>query len=334
MGAMPARPLGKGEAMRIATGGALPPAADAVMMFEHVQSVDDVTIEVVRPVAPQENVSFTGEDVRAGEVVLRRGHTLRPQDLAVLASMGVTRVPVFERPRVAIISTGNELVPADAQPGPGQIRDSNSYNLEGLIALAGGTAKRMGIVRDDPDRLRAALEAAVKDCRIVLFTGGSSVGTADYTARVINDLGSPGVLVHGVAIKPGKPLIAGVVAGPKGPVPVFGLPGHPVAVANCFDLFVKPLLARFTGAVRDPALAGIAPERTVRARLARSISSAPGREDHVRVTLEQREDGLWVRPLFGGSGLISSLVKALGTVVVPVSVIGIETGEEVEVRLF
>jgi len=334
MGSMPSRPLGKGEAMKIATGGALPPAADAVVMFEHVQSVDAGTIEVVKPVAPQENVSFKGEDITKGEVVLLTGHVLRPQDLAVLASMGVTRVPLYERPRVAIISTGNELVPADAEPAPGQIRDSNSYNLEGLITLSGGAAKRMGIVRDDPARLRSALEEAMKDCRIVLFTGGSSVGTADFTARVINELGSPGVLVHGVAIKPGKPLIAGMVKGPEGPVPVFGLPGHPVAVANCFDLFVKPVLAQFTGAVPNPALAGIAPQRTVRARLARSISSSPGREDHVRVTLEKREDGLWARPVFGGSGLISSLVRALGTVVVPVNTIGIETGEDVEVRLF
>jgi len=304
------------------------------VMFEHVQSVDAGTIEVVKPVAPQENVSFKGEDITKGEVVLLTGHVLRPQDLAVLASMGVTRVPLYERPRVAIISTGNELVPADAEPAPGQIRDSNSYNLEGLITLSGGAAKRMGIVRDDPARLRSALEEAMKDCRIVLFTGGSSVGTADFTARVINELGSPGVLVHGVAIKPGKPLIAGMVKGPEGPVPVFGLPGHTVAVANCFDLFVKPVLAQFTGAVPNPALAGIAPQRTVRARLARSISSSPGREDHVRVTLEKREDGLWARPVFGGSGLISSLVRALGTVVVPVNTIGIETGEDVEVRLF
>jgi molybdopterin molybdotransferase len=334
MGTMPFRPLGKGEAMRIATGGALPPAADAVVMFEQVQSVDSGSIEVVRAVAPQENVSFRGEDVQKGERVLTRGHVIRPQDMAALANMGVTAVPVFERPRVAIVSTGNELVPADGTPGPGQIRDSNSYNLEGLITLAGGAAKRMGIVRDDPARLRSALEEAMQDCRIVLFTGGSSVGTADFTAQVINELGSPGVLVHGVAIKPGKPLIAGIVSGPEGPVPVFGLPGHPVAVANCFDLFVKPVLARFTGSVPDPGLVGIPTQRTVRARLSRSIASAPGREDHVRVTLEQREDGLWARPIFGGSGLISSLVKALGTVVVPVNAIGVETGEEVEVRLF
>jgi molybdopterin molybdotransferase len=334
MGAMPDRPLGKGEAMRIATGGAMPSGADAVMMLEHAQTVDERYIEVVKAVAPQENVSFRGEDIRAGDAVLARGHVVRPQDMAALAGMGVTRVPVLERPRVAVIPTGNEIVPAGAEPGPGRIRDSNSYNLEGLVSLCGGTAVRMGIVPDEEELLRCALEQAVQNCHVILFTGGSSVGAADFTAKVINDRGSPGVLVHGVAIRPGKPLIAGMVKGPAGPVPVFGLPGHPVAVAICFDLFVKPVLSKFTGAVPHPALAGIPAQRIVKARLARSISSSPGREDHVRVTLEKRDDGLWALPVFGASGLISTLVRALGTVVVPVNSIGIESGEEVDVRLF
>jgi molybdopterin molybdotransferase len=335
MGTVPERGIGTGESMKIATGGALPPGADAVVMFEHTQPVDAGTIEVVKAVAPQENVTLAGEDMRKGETVLTRGRAVRPQDMAALASMGVTRVPVFKKPRVAVISTGNEIVPADTLPGPGRIRDSNSYQLEGMISLAGGIARKLGIIPDDYGKLRASLEEARKDCDIILFTGGSSVGTADFTARVINDLGPPGVLVHGVSIRPGKPLIVGVVEGRGGTrIPVFGLPGHQAAVAVCFELFVKPVLEKFTGAVADRALEGITPCKTVRARLARSISSAPGREDHVRVTLERREDGLWARPVFGASGLISTLVKAAGTVVVPVNTIGVEAGEEVEVRLF
>jgi molybdopterin molybdotransferase len=334
MGALPDRSITKGECMRIATGGALPSGADAVVMLEHAQAVDDGHIEVVKAVAPRENVSFKGEDVGRGDAVLSAGHRLRPQDMAVLASLGVTTVPVLERPQVAIISTGNEIVPADREPGPAQIRDSNSYALEGLISLAGGVARKRGILPDDYGKLRAALEAAITESHIVLFTGGSSVGTADFTAKVINDLGHPGVLVHGVALKPGKPLIAGIVPGPAGPVPVFGLPGHPVAVAVCFDLFVRPVLEQFSG-VRVPAgLEGIPAARTVRAKLARSIASTPGREDHVRVSLEKRDEGLTAVPVFGASGLISTLVKAVGTVVVPVQSIGIESGEEVEVRLF
>jgi molybdopterin molybdotransferase len=336
MGVMPSRGISKGECMKIATGGALPAGADAVVMFEQTQPVDDRSIEVVKAVAPDENVSKTGEDMREGEDVFTAGHSIRPQDMAALAGMGITRVMVFERPRVAIVSTGNEIVPADTVPGPGQIRDSNSYQLEGMIALAGGTAVKKGILPDDYRRLRQALEDAAADCHIVLFTGGSSVGTADFTARVINDLGPPGVLVHGVSIKPGKPLIIGLVRGKTSgpPVPVFGLPGHQAAVAICFEQFVRPVLTRFTGAVSNPALEGVSPYRTVKAKLIRSIASSPGREDHVRVTLEKREDGLWARPLFGASGLISTLVKAVGTVVVPVNTIGIEAGEDVEVRLF
>lgn len=334
MGTMPERGIAKGEAMKIATGGALPSGADAVVMFEQTQPVDAVTIEVVKPVAPLENVVQAGDDIKKGEVILARGHRIRPQDMAALAGVGITGIKVFERPKVAVISTGNEIVPADSVPAPGRIRDSNSYNLEGLIAQTGGVPVKKGIIPDDYARIRETLDAAVRDNSLVLVTGGSSVGTADLTARVINDAGKPGVLVHGVSIKPGKPLVIGLVGSSHGQVPIFGLPGHPAAVSICFDLFVKPILVRLTGEVPHPALEGISLNRVVNARLARSIASGPGREDHVRVVLEKRDDGLWARPVFGASGLISTLVKALGTVVVPVNKIGIDAGEEVEVRLF
>ena len=334
MGTMPEKGIVKGEVMKIATGGALPSGADAVVMFEQTQPVDAVTIEVVKPVAPLENVVQAGDDIKKGEVILARGHRIRPQDMAALAGVGITGIKVFERPKVAVISTGNEIVPADSVPPPGRIRDSNSYNLEGLIAQSGGTPVKKGIIPDEYGRLRETLETAIKDSALILMTGGSSVGTADLTAKVINDVGRPGVLVHGVSIKPGKPLIVGLVGTPDRQVPVFGLPGHPAAVNICFDLFVKPTLVRLTGEVPHPALEGLPLNRVVKARLARSIASGPGREDHVRVVLEKRDDGLWARPVFGASGLISTLVKALGTVVVPVNKIGIDAGEEVEVSLF
>jgi molybdopterin molybdotransferase len=335
MGTLPARGIARGEAMRIATGGALPHGADAVVMLEHTQAVDAGSIEVVKDVAPLENVVQAGDDIKKNEIIVNRGHRIRPQDMGALAGVGVTRFSAYARPKVAIISTGNEIVPADSLPGPGQIRDSNSYNLEGLIMLAGGLPVRKGIVPDEYERLKSALESAIGECSLVLMTGGSSVGTADLSARVINDAGRPGVIVHGVAIKPGKPLIAGLIKTGSGTtVPVFGLPGHPAAVSICFDLFVRPVLVRLIGEATDPALAGISPYRTVKALLARSISSKPGREEHVRVTLEKRDEGLWARPVFGASGLISTLVKAAGTVVVPPGKIGIEAGEEVEVRLF
>ena len=334
MGTLPVRPIGRGETMKIATGGALPSGADAVVMFEQTQAVDEDSIDVVKPVGPLENVISRGEDIRKGEIILSRGQRLRPQDLAALAGVGITRVKVFERPTVALLSTGNEIVPAEQVPGPGRIRDSNSYNLEALVTLSGGIPVRMGIIPDSYDELRTAVQNAVTRCSMVLMTGGSSVGTADLSAKVISEAGAPGVLVHGVAIKPGKPLIIGLAGTPGRPVPIFGLPGHPAAVTICFELFAKPILLRLTGEMLHPALEGIAANRSVKARLARSISSSPGREEHVRVTLEKQEGMLWARPVFGASGLITTLVKAQGTVVVPVNKIGIEAGEEVDVVLF
>jgi molybdopterin molybdotransferase len=336
MGTLPNMAISKGEAVRIATGGALPQGADAVVMLEYTHPVDAAGIEVAKPVAPLENVIQIGDDIRKSETVLSLGHQVRPQDMAALASLGITSVPVFEKPNIAIISTGNEIAPAESKPAPGRIRDSNSYNLEGLITEAGGIPVKKGIIPDDYALLRTVLEEAMRDCALVLITGGSSVGAADLTAKLIQDMGPPGVLVHGVAVRPGKPLIVGLVKNEKSlaHVPVFGLPGHPVAVNICFELFVKPVLARLTGEIPHPALDGIPPYRTVKARLARSIASGSGREDYVRVMLEKREDGLWARPVFGASGLITTMVKAVGSVVVPINKIGIEAGEEIEVRLF
>jgi molybdopterin molybdotransferase len=334
MGAVPGRGIEKGEAMKISTGGALPIGADAVVMLEQTQPVDVGSIEVVKPVAPLENVVQVGDDIKKGETILSRGHRMRPQDISALAAVGTTSISVLRQPRVAIISTGNEIVPADCIPGPGQIRDSNSYNLEGLILQGGGVPVKKGIIRDDYTMLRDTLASAINDSDVVLMTGGSSVGTADLTARVINDGGRPGVLVHGVSLKPGKPLVVGIVGSSHGQVPVFGLPGHPAAVSICYEVFVRPLICRMTGEIPNPALADIPSYRTVKARLARSIASSPGREDHIRVALEKRDNGIWARPIFGASGLISTLVKAAGTVVIPLNTIGVEAGEEVEVRLF
>lgn len=335
MGSIPDRSIATGEAMRIATGGALPQGADSVVMLEYTRHADEKSIEIVKAAASLENVVMAGDDVKKGDLIFSQGHRIRPQDMSALASLGMTRVKVFEKPKVAIISTGNEIVSADETPPLGKIRDSNSYNLEGLILSAGALPEKKGIIRDEYPLLRATLEKAIKDCAVVLMTGGSSVGAADLTAKVIDDIGKPGVLVHGVAVKPGKPLVIGLINNGLGStVPVFGLPGHPVAVNICFEVFVKPLLMRFTGEKELGALEGISPLRTVTAKLSRSIPSTPGREDHVRVMLEKRDDGLWARPIFGGSGLITTLVKAVGTIVVPENKIGIEAGENVEVRLF
>lgn len=330
MGEEAGRPVGKGEAERIPTGGMLPPGADAVEMFEHTQAVGEVEVEVSKAVSPGENVVQVGEDVRAGEVLLTAGHRLRPQDIGALAGIGVTAVEAFRRPVVAIINTGNEIIEAEREPLPGQVRDVNSYNLAGLVSQAGGESLRMGIFRDEYDSIRAAVEEGMRRADIVALTGGSSVGTGDLTARVINDIGKPGIIVHGVSVRPGKPVIIGIVGGK----PVFGLPGHPVAVTVSFELFLGPLIKRVSGEIDPLGIAGVPPVRVVKARMTRNYSSSPGREDHLRVALERRDGEIWARPILGKSGLITTLVRAHGTVIIPLAKLGLEKGEWVEVRLF
>lgn len=320
MGADAGAPLRPGEARAVPTGGMLPQGADAVVMIEHCELPDNLTVLVNRPVAPGENVIRRGEDARAGAQVLPAGRRLRPGDLGLLAGVGLAEVRVRCRPRLAVISTGDEIVAPAERPGPGQVRDINSFALAAAVSAAGGEAELIGVIRDDAEAVRAALARALAAADAVVISGGSSVGQRDVTPGVINSLGAPGVIVHGVALRPGKPTILAVVQDK----PVFGLPGHPVSALVTFDLFVRPVIRRLLG--EAPAFAG-----TVRARIARNIASAAGREDYLRVALEQRPDGLWAVPLLGKSGLISTLARADGLVCVALGRDGLVAGDEVEV---
>jgi molybdopterin molybdotransferase len=268
-----------------------------------------------------------GEDAKKDEVVLKKGRRIRPQDIGACAGIGVTGIAVCNRPVVSIISTGDEIIPAAATPEPGQIRDINSYLLKGLISKAGGTAVRKGIFRDDYQEIRTAVEESMHNADMVLVSGGTSVGTKDLIAGIIADIGGPGLLFHGISLKPGKPLIGGIIRG----IPVFGLPGHPAAVSICFELFILPVLLRLAGH-DEPLTSFLKP--VVYARLTKNIASTQGREEHVRVVLEKREDGLWATPVISKSGLVTTMVKTDGTVVIPLSQNGIEQGQQVEVRLF
>ena len=315
------------SASKIPTGGMLPENADAVVMFEHVQIVDKHMIEALKPVAPAENVVQVGEDVKKGEVVVRRGQRMRPQDIGACAGIGVTEISVYERPVVSIISTGDEIVPAGVSPEAGQVRDINSYVISAMVLESGAVSIKKGIFKDEYKVLREAIETAMADSGAIVLSGGTSVGTKDMVARIIDDIGSPGVLFHGVSLKPGKPMIGGVMKG----IPIFGLPGHPAAVSICFELFIRPVLHLLSGLKeRWPQYSS----RTVRARVSKNIASSQGREEHVRVMLEDREGELWAVPVLGKSGLITTLVKADGTIVIPLHVNGIEAGEIVDVRLF
>ncbi|NOY65105.1 MAG: molybdopterin molybdotransferase MoeA [Nitrospirae bacterium] len=319
--------INRGEAAEIPTGGMLPEGTDAVVMYEHTTRISDALVEILKPVAPGENIVMEDEDVRAGQVVLRKGHRLRAHDIGALAGIGITEVNVYKKPVVSIISTGDEIVPPAEPLSPGQVRDINSYNLYGLINQHGGVAVKKGIIRDEYSILRRVVEEALNDSNMVLITGGSSVGTRDYVSRIIDELGAPGVLFHRVTIKPGKPLIGGRINN----TPVFGLPGHPVAVTVCFDNFVLPLLRRLTG---ENTRAYLPDSRTVKARVTHNLSSPIGREDHVRVKIEQRNGSLWAIPILGKSGLITTLVEADGIIVIPQHSSGIYEGDEVDVRLF
>jgi molybdopterin molybdotransferase len=324
MGRRPATAVGPAEALRIATGGMIPDGADAVVMVEHTQEVDRDTIEVVRPVAPGENVVQVGEDVAAGALLLEAGHELRPQDLGGLMALGLTTVRVAPRLTVGILGSGDEIVPPDRAPGPGQIRDVNSYTLAAMVRRAGHLPRLCGIVPDVYEALERAARDALATNDVVILSAGSSVSTRDMTARVIAALGAPGVLVHGVALKPGKPTILAVANGK----PVFGLPGNPVSCMVTFDLFVAPALAALSGAARPPAPPAVA------ARLGKNVASVPGREDYVQVRLERRDGELWAEPVFGKSSLIYTLVRAHGLVRIDLDRSGLSRGDRVDVRLF
>ncbi len=324
MGKAPAFEVGKGQAAMIHTGGMLPAGADAVVMVERTQPARENEVEVLRPVAFGENVIQIGEDIKAGEALLPIGHRLRPQDLGGLAATGITRVSVARRPRVAILATGDEVVPADAEPAPGQVRDVNTYTIAGLIERAGGIPLPRGIIPDNFGALYEAARAALDASDALVLSAGSSVSVRDMTSGVIDELGKPGVLVHGVSLKPGKPTILAVCGGK----PVFGLPGNPVSALVVADLFVTPTLWRMQGCAQS------LPYRSIRARLARNVASTPGREDYVQVKLVERDGELWADPVLGKSNLIYTLVKADGLMVVPLDASGVQEGDLVEVRLF
>lgn len=315
--------LEPGACARIATGGMLPAGADAVVMVEQTQDAGPTAIETLRAVAPGENVVQVGEDVQAGDALLPRGHTLRPQDLGGLVAVGITEVSVARRLRVGIISGGDEVVDPEQAPAPGQIRDVNSYTLAAQVRRAGHEPWIVGVYPDEYDLLAGAAHRALPACDVLVLSAGSSVSQRDMTAQVIGTLGEPGVLVHGVSLKPGKPTILAVCGGK----PVFGLPGNPVSCMVTFELFVVPVLAHVGGAARVP-------RRTATARLTRNVASAAGREDYVQVRLQSAESGLEALPVLGKSNLIFTLVRSDGMLKVPLDKGGLTAGELVEVILF
>ena len=324
MGAAPQVDIGAGETLLIHTGGMLPEGADAVVMVEHSQATDDAEIEVLRAAAPGENVIQAGEDVAAGSLMLPRGHLLRPQDIGGLLAVGMTAVDALRPPRVGILSCGDELVPPGSSLPPGRIRDINAYTLSALAQKHGAQPLRLGIAADTLADYQRRAEAGLADCDILLLSAGSSVSARDYTRDVINGLGRPGVLQHGLATKPGKPTILALCRNK----PVIGLPGNPVSALLVARQLLPPLIARFNGGPLNSP-------RNIRARLSQRVASVSGREDWLPVRLRGGDDGLpLAQPIFGKSNLIFTLVDADGLLSVPLNTGGYDAGDEVNVSLF
>ncbi len=325
IGTEPLCRIGKDEACSIPTGGALPDGADAVVMVEHTEKIDENTIEVYRPVAPGENVLIAGDDIAEGELLFERGHFLRPQDVGVLTAVGITTVEVYRIPRVAVISTGNEIVPPDTPSPlpPAVVRDINTYVVSGLVEATGATVGTKMLVPDNMERLNVAIRECLDGHDVVLISGGSSVGSRDFTLKVMESLPFAQILVHGVGMRPGKPTIFGVFGNKY----IWGLPGQPGSVTMVMVALVCPFLQHIQGI--EPSFPFSS--RVIKGVLSKPVASVHGREDYIPVKFIK--DDL-IEPLFGKSGMIKVLASSDGYILIPAHSEGLDEGSEVDVYLF
>ena len=324
MGEIPKIRIGKGEAAKIATGGMLPDGADGVVMIEFCHMIDDSTIEIERAISPWENVMQPDDDIKRGELVLKRGKRLRAQDIGALAGLGIQYVSVYKRPRVAIISTGDEVIPIDKEPSPGQVRDINRYTLSSFCRAIGAHPIFLGICPDEFSVLRELVEKGIEIANSVWISGGSSVGTRDLTLKVFESMKGFELLVHGIAIRPGKPTIIGKVDSK----PIVGLPGQVSSAFIVAEIFMSRIIKRLSG--EDPS--DMVPH--IEAIMTRNMESSPGREDYIRVRLLKERGDIFADPIMGKSGLISPLIQADGLVRIEMNREGVYEGEKVEVIPF
>ena len=323
MGSSPGFAINPGETGLIHTGGMLPESSNAVVMIEYTQPVGGDTVEILHSVAVGENIIKVGEDVQAGQEVIPYGVRIRPAEIGGLAALGILEIVVAKKPIVGIISSGDEIISPDGKLLPGQVRDVNSYSLSALLDQTGAIPKRYGVFPDQEDTIHSICSRALDECDMLVITAGSSASARDLTARVIIKLGSPGVLVHGVNIKPGKPTILAICNDKV----VIGLPGNPVSALVIAGLFVVPVVETLLGLTK----VGFHPKFW--ARLTTNIPSQAGREDWVAASLIIDNEGYQVDPIFSKSNLIFSLVRANSMVRVPADATGLSAGERVEVYL-
>jgi len=320
MGSIPECILETGQAAPIPTGGFLPQDADAVVMVEYTNPVGTNSVEITRPVTLRTNVLEKGEDCKSGDSLLPKGIRLRFQDIGYLAASGFPEVAVYRKPKVAVLSSGDEIVPIDQKPLPGQIRDANGHALAALVRKAGGEPVLFDIIPDKAEKLQDALEEALSQCDVVAISGGSSVGTRDLMKEAVCSLDDTEILAHGITIRPGKPTLLAK----RNEKAIFGLPGHPVSALVVAQVFLAPFLQYLQGA---EFLKGPEGYRTD-AVLNSAIHSTIGLEEYVRIRIKEQADGTFeAYPVYGKSGMLSTMVKADGILVIPLSVEGFSKGE-------
>ena len=324
MGTLPEFEIRAGQAAPIPTGGFLPRGANAVVMVEYTNQAGTGNIEVTRPVTVRTNVLEKGEDAKSGEILLPRGKKLRAQELGFLAAVGITEVAAYRKPRVAVISSGDEVVPIDRKPSLGQIRDANSHAISGLIRACGAEPIVLEIVPDNAGMLGDSICSGLAQADVVVLSGCSSVGTRDLMVDAVSGLSGAEILAHGVAIRPGKPTLLANQLGK----PIIGLPGHPVSALIVAQVFLAPFLLYLQGSNMGKGPVG----QRIRAGLATSIHSTIGLEEYIRVRIEETAQGqATAHPIFGKSGMISTMVKADGIVMIPMNAEGLSRGEVVQV---
>ncbi|HJW65213.1 MAG TPA: gephyrin-like molybdotransferase Glp [Candidatus Bathyarchaeia archaeon] len=316
--------VGSKQAKQVWTGNPIPKGADAVVMIEKTQKRDD-GIEVWTQLAPNENVSRVGEDLKKGEVAIKAGTRLNPYHLALLAALGKTQVKVTKKPTIAILATGNELAELGCKPEENQVFDSNRTMLSAMCRELGAEPLELGIARDDVEEIAEKINSGLKQADAAITTGGTSVGGLDLVPDAVNKLGNPGVIVHGVAMRPGMPTALAVVNGK----PVMVLSGNPVAAIVGFEVFARPLISKMMGIKKEDL------QPTVKAVMTRRVSSALGRKTFVRVKAFMKNGEVFAEPVSAkGSGAISTMTRGNGFVVVPENREGVTEGEAVTVRLF
>lgn len=324
MGQTPAFELNPGETAAIATGAPLPRGADAVVMIEHSREAGEDLVEIIRSVAPGDNMVEWDEDAVEGETLIRAGAALGPAQIGALAAFGVGEVPVFRQPRVAIFASGDEIVPLTETPPPGKLRDVNSWSVAALCRANGALPSLMGIISDERDRLANALKKRLENFDVIIVSGGSSAGARDHTVAAFLSLPDARILIHGVAISPGKPFILASAANKC----LVGLPGHVTSALICARVFLSPLLDHLQG------LAAPEPRAWIDATLTKSLASAKGREEYIRCSLEKREDRFFATPITAPSAVLSGLLAADGLIVCPENSEGLAAGHNVKVFPF